>query len=145
MPLWYRCRSNLSAPTGSARTQLQVEIILPCVVHVTDFRVQEMTLAACALLEACKGNSSNFYWPGMSIADANVLCRMVSLSFKNCSGVSFPCSPKVSTTRLDAGMAFIPIVLACIADLSDAKSVTEARCSTHEQSLAAKCSIGCAL
>lgn len=51
--------------------------------------------------------------PGRRLAEAKVLCRMRSLFARNCSGVSWPCSPKVSTTRLEAGIAFIPIVLAC--------------------------------
>lgn len=52
--------------------------------------------------------------PGMSFAEANVLCKIVSRSAKNFSGVSLPCSSRVSTTKLEAGIAFIPIVLACI-------------------------------
>lgn len=50
----------------------------------------------------------------MSFAEANVLCKIVSRSARNFSGVSLPCSSKVSTTKLEAGIAFIPIVLACI-------------------------------
>ena len=50
----------------------------------------------------------------MSFAEANVLCKMASRSDRNFSGVSLPWSSKVSTTKLEAGTAFIPIVLACI-------------------------------
>lgn len=56
---------------------------------------------------------SQYDSPGMRLAEAKVLCKMSSLSARNFSGVSRPWSPKVSTTKFEAGMAFIPIVLAC--------------------------------